>query len=92
MSGNRLVAGDGGEGVEGSDGFLPSKFGRFSNISDLGLVGSGDIKLKSLKLYRMLFFILPETYSCCELLARESAKSLSGSAEGVSCSRTPRDG
>ena len=54
MSGNKLVAGDGGEGVEGSVGFLPSRFGRFSNINDLGLVGSGDIKLKEIKLLNVV--------------------------------------
>lgn len=45
MSGRRLEAGDGGDG-EASVGFLPRRFGKFSNINDLGLVGSGDIKLE----------------------------------------------
>ena len=89
MSGRRLVEGEGGEG-EGSAGSLPSKFGRFSRINDLGLVGSGDIRLQQMTLEMNLDWNI--TYSCCELFVRESANSLSGSAEGVSCSSTPRDG
>ena len=42
------MAGDGGDGVA-SDGFLPRRFGKFSNIKDFGRVGSGDIKLKCQK-------------------------------------------
>ena len=44
-SGKRLVAGEGGEGDD-SGTTRPRRFGKFSNINDLGLVGSGDIKLK----------------------------------------------
>ena len=42
------MAGDGGDGVA-SVGFLPRRFGKFSNIRDFGRVGSGDIKLKCQK-------------------------------------------
>ena len=44
-SGKRLVAGEGGEGDD-SGMTRPRRLGKFSNINDFGLVGSGDIKLE----------------------------------------------
>lgn len=46
-SGKRLVAGEGGEG-EDSGTTRPRRFGKFSNINDFGLVGSGDNKLENM--------------------------------------------
>ena len=47
------MAGEGGEG-EVSATLRPSRFGRFSNIRDFGLVGSGDIRLEHKQRYNLL--------------------------------------